>query len=128
MSSRFDGHRSTRGFMHMKIVTSPDGRYILGQFSQPFYSIPQMIHHYTVNKLPIKGAEHMSLLYPVTNELLWCSCWRCMHFSVWIWMRTAVTLFSDMVYHIVVYCRMRRLDCVFEMDLPVIGSFNVVDL
>lgn len=62
--------KSIRGFMHMKIVTSPEGRYILGQFSQPFHSIPQMIHHYTVNKLPIKGAEHMSLMYPISNELL----------------------------------------------------------
>jgi len=68
--------RSPRGFMHMKIVSCDDagscggGHYILGQFSQPFDSIPQMIHHYTINKLPIKGAEHMSLLHPVNNELL----------------------------------------------------------
>ena len=57
--------------MHMKIVNR-DKRFILGQFSQPFDSIPQMIHHYSRNKLPIKGAEHMSLLHPVINELLWC--------------------------------------------------------
>ena len=56
--------------MHMKIV-SRDGKYILGQFSQPFDSIPLMIHHYSISKLPIKGAEHMSLLHPVINELLW---------------------------------------------------------
>jgi SH2 domain-containing adapter protein B/D/E/F len=60
--------------MHMKIVTENiEGggvRYILGQFSQPFTSIPLMIHNYTVNKLPIKGAEHMCLLYPVSHELL----------------------------------------------------------
>jgi len=68
--------RSPRGFMHMKIVSCDDGgscgggHYILGQFSQPFDSIPQMIHHYTINKLPIKGAEHMSLLHPVNHELL----------------------------------------------------------
>ena len=62
--------RSARGFMHMKI-TSRDGRFILGQFSQPFTSIPQMIHHYSISKLPIKGAEHMSLLHPVNHpELL----------------------------------------------------------
>jgi hypothetical protein len=61
----------------MKIVGTKNGgdsgvgcHYILGQFSQPFDSIPQMIHHYTINKLPIKGAEHMSLLHPVNNELL----------------------------------------------------------
>lgn len=66
--------------MHMKIVTetlpSSDGlgtptvQYILGQFSQPFSSIPLMIHNYTVNKLPIKGAEHTCLLYPVKHDEL----------------------------------------------------------
>lgn len=62
--------RSARGFMHMKIVHSEDGKFILGQFSKPFESIPEMIHHYSVNKLPIKGAEHMSLLHPVIDQLL----------------------------------------------------------
>ena len=62
-------YRSAKGFMHMKIVVRDD-IYILGQFSQPFESIPQMIHHYSVYKLPIKGAEHMSLLHPVLHELL----------------------------------------------------------
>ncbi|KAH6940403.1 hypothetical protein HPB50_027553 [Hyalomma asiaticum] len=62
--------KSARGFMHMKIVHNEDGKFILGQFSKPFESIPEMIHHYSVNKLPIKGAEHMSLLYPVIDQLL----------------------------------------------------------
>lgn len=62
--------RSARGFMHMKIVHKPEGRYVLGQFSKPFESIPEMIHHYSLNKLPIKGAEHMSLLHPVIAQLL----------------------------------------------------------
>lgn len=61
--------KSARGFMHMKIVHN-DGQFILGQFSKPFPSIPEMIHHYSINKLPIKGAEHMSLLYPVIDQLL----------------------------------------------------------
>ncbi|ELT89134.1 hypothetical protein CAPTEDRAFT_105551, partial [Capitella teleta] len=61
---------NARGFMHMKI-TNRDGHFILGQFSQPFTSIPLMIHHYSISKLPIKGAEHMSLLHPVNHpELL----------------------------------------------------------
>lgn len=62
--------KSARGFMHMKIVHNSEGKFILGQFSKPFESIPEMIHHYSVNKLPIKGAEHMSLLYPVIDQLL----------------------------------------------------------
>lgn len=57
--------------MHMKIVVDREGKYILGQFSQPFVSIPQMIQYYTVSKLPIKGAEHMSLLFPVNHNVLW---------------------------------------------------------
>lgn len=61
--------RSTQGYMHMKIVRV-DTQYILGQFSQPFRSIASMISHYTCNKLPIKGAEHMSLVYAVTAETL----------------------------------------------------------
>ena len=55
--------------MHMKVVFK-DCAFILGQFSQPFESIPRMIYHYSIYKLPIKGAEHMSLLHPIVNELL----------------------------------------------------------
>jgi len=56
--------------MHMKIVANHDGRFILGQFSQPFCSIAQMLHYYTMNKLPIKGAEHISLTVPVPRKLM----------------------------------------------------------
>jgi hypothetical protein len=64
-------HRSARGFMHMRIQQCPEtGKFILGQFSKPFDNIPEMIHHYTVNRLPIRGAEHMCLLHPVIEQLL----------------------------------------------------------
>lgn len=62
-------YRSAKGFMHMKIVNK-DNKFILGQFSKPFNNIPGMIQHYAMNKLPIRGAEHMSLLYPVIDQLL----------------------------------------------------------
>ncbi|RWS17253.1 SH2 domain-containing adapter protein F-like protein [Dinothrombium tinctorium] len=62
--------KSAKGFMHMKIVQQNDGKYVLGVFSKPFNSIPDMVKHYSVNKLPIRGAEHMSLLYPVIDQLL----------------------------------------------------------
>lgn len=52
--------------MHLKIV-SKDKKYILGQFSKPFDTVPAMIHHYSVNKLNIRGAEHKKLLYPVVQ-------------------------------------------------------------
>ncbi|KAF6717792.1 SH2 domain-containing adapter protein D [Oryzias melastigma] len=66
-SSRF---RSCNGFMHMKFTRTADGRYVLGENSPPFSSIPEVIHHYTTHKLPIRGAEHMSLMYPVIVQTL----------------------------------------------------------
>ncbi|XP_030076001.1 SH2 domain-containing adapter protein D [Microcaecilia unicolor] len=62
--------RSTQGFMHMKFTRTKDNKYILGQNSAPFESICEVIHHYTSRKLPVKGAEHLSLLYPVPVQTL----------------------------------------------------------
>ncbi|KAK7904019.1 hypothetical protein WMY93_016626 [Mugilogobius chulae] len=62
--------RSCKGFMHMKFTQSVDGRYVLGENSPPFCTIPEVIHYYTTHKLPIRGAEHMSLLYPVIVQTL----------------------------------------------------------
>ena len=62
--------RSSHGFMHMRIQRDPAGRVILGQFSKPFSSVPEMVRHYTLNRLPIRGAEHMCLLRPVCEQLL----------------------------------------------------------
>ncbi|XP_010884676.1 SH2 domain-containing adapter protein F [Esox lucius] len=62
--------RSCHGFMHMKFTRSSDGRYVLGENSPPFSSIPEVIHYYTTHKLPIRGAEHLSLLYPVIVQTL----------------------------------------------------------
>lgn len=62
--------RSCKGFMHMKFTQSADGRYVLGENSPPFSTIPEVIHYYTTHKLPIRGAEHMSLLYPVVVQTL----------------------------------------------------------
>lgn len=57
--------------MHMRIQKSGDSdKFILGQFSSPFDSIPQMIKHYSSNQLPIRGAEHMCLVQPVIVQLL----------------------------------------------------------
>ncbi|XP_065352784.1 uncharacterized protein hwt [Cloeon dipterum] len=62
--------KSARGFMHMRIQQEGSGHYILGQFSKPFACIPRMVHYYSVNRLPIRGAEHMCLLHPVIEQLL----------------------------------------------------------
>ncbi|XP_026134394.1 SH2 domain-containing adapter protein F-like [Carassius auratus] len=62
--------RSCYGFMHIKFSQSRDGKFILGENSFPFDSIPEVIHYYTTNKLPIRGAEHLSLLFPVLVQTL----------------------------------------------------------
>ncbi|XP_056132018.1 src homology 2 domain containing transforming protein D, b [Lampris incognitus] len=62
--------RSCQGFMHMKFTHCKDGKYVLGQNSLPFDTIPEVIHFYTTHKLPIKGAEHLSLLFPVLVQTL----------------------------------------------------------
>ncbi|XP_063048523.1 SH2 domain-containing adapter protein F-like, partial [Engraulis encrasicolus] len=75
-SSRMDyslSIRSCHGFLHMKFSREGgrDGvRYVLGENSPPFPSIPQVIHYYTTHKLPIRGAEHLSLLFPVVVQTL----------------------------------------------------------
>ncbi|XP_028257023.1 SH2 domain-containing adapter protein F isoform X3 [Parambassis ranga] len=62
--------KSSQGFMHMKLTRTKENKYILGQNSCPFDSVPEIIHFYSSRKLPIKGAEHMSLLYPVAIRTL----------------------------------------------------------
>ncbi|KAM6425928.1 SH2 domain-containing adapter protein F isoform 2-T4 [Liasis olivaceus] len=60
--------KSSQGFLHMQLLQTEDNKFVLGQHSPPFDNIPEVIHHYASHKLPIKGAEHMSLLYPVSTQ------------------------------------------------------------
>ncbi|XP_048828924.1 SH2 domain-containing adapter protein F-like isoform X4 [Brienomyrus brachyistius] len=62
--------KSSQGFMHMKLSRTKDNKFVLGQNGGPFDSVPEIIHFYSSRKLPIKGAEHMSLLYPVAIRTL----------------------------------------------------------
>ncbi|XP_077569780.1 SH2 domain-containing adapter protein F isoform X1 [Stigmatopora nigra] len=62
--------KSSQGFMHMKLSRTKENKYVLGQNSCPFDSVPDIIYFYSSRKLPIKGAEHMSLLYPVAIRTL----------------------------------------------------------
>ncbi|XP_037033466.1 uncharacterized protein LOC119072371 [Bradysia coprophila] len=62
--------KSAKGFMHMRIQQNNYGQFILGHFSQPFESISKMIRHFCLNRLPVRGAEHMCLLEPVAAQLL----------------------------------------------------------
>ena len=62
--------KSAKGYMHIKILKNPDGYYVLGVHSKCFSTIPEMVHYYSLNRLPIKGAEHMSLRRPILYQLL----------------------------------------------------------
>ncbi|MEQ2304306.1 hypothetical protein AMECASPLE_025693 [Ameca splendens] len=59
--------------MHMKFTQCKDGKYVLGQNSPLFDTIPEAVHFYTTHKLPIRGAEHLSLLFPVQHTRGLCS-------------------------------------------------------
>nr|XP_018915800.1 PREDICTED: uncharacterized protein LOC109043152 [Bemisia tabaci] len=73
-SSRLDyslSLKSARGFMHMRIQRDKESnQFILGHFSNLFVNVPSMIHHYSLNRIPIRGAEHMRLLHPLPEQLL----------------------------------------------------------
>ncbi|XP_058831050.1 uncharacterized protein LOC131689775 [Topomyia yanbarensis] len=63
--------KSAKGYMHMRIQRDPEtAQFILGQFSRPFPTIPDMIRHFCLNRLPVRGAEHMCLLEPVIAQIL----------------------------------------------------------
>lgn len=61
--------RSAKGFIHMRITQSGESFY-LGQSDRPFDTIPDLIRHYTLNRLPAKGAEHVGLLRPLAHQIL----------------------------------------------------------
>ncbi|XP_050440509.1 SH2 domain-containing adapter protein F [Adelges cooleyi] len=61
--------KSAKGIIHMKI-TSTNGKNYLGQSDRSFNTIPELIRHYTLNKLPAKGAEHVGLIRPITQQIL----------------------------------------------------------
>ncbi|PAA88702.1 hypothetical protein BOX15_Mlig022640g1 [Macrostomum lignano] len=51
--------------IHMRIERTQQGQYVLGQYSQPFTSVPLMIRHYGEHLLPIKGIDRIILGMPV---------------------------------------------------------------
>ncbi|XP_038627285.1 SH2 domain-containing adapter protein D isoform X2 [Tachyglossus aculeatus] len=62
--------RSSQGFLHMKFTRTKEDKYVLGQHSGPFASIPEAVHYYCARPLPVQGAEHLALLYPITVQTL----------------------------------------------------------
>ena len=65
------GFRSSGGVLHMKIVRH-NSSYILGQFSQPFDSVPEMVQFFSQGKLPIRGTDEICLVHPVICSKQWC--------------------------------------------------------
>ncbi|XP_025424650.1 uncharacterized protein LOC112693682 [Sipha flava] len=61
--------KSAKGFIHMRITQSGNQNY-LGHSDRPFGTIPDLIRHYTLNKLPAKGAEHVGLIRPLIHQML----------------------------------------------------------
>ncbi|XP_012863193.1 SH2 domain-containing adapter protein E, partial [Echinops telfairi] len=61
--------KTSQGCVHIIVAQTKDSKYTLNQTSAVFDSIPEVVHYYSNEKLPFKGAEHMTLLYPVHAKL-----------------------------------------------------------
>ncbi|XP_018430099.1 PREDICTED: SH2 domain-containing adapter protein E [Nanorana parkeri] len=57
--------KTSQGCVHIIVAQTKDNKFTLNQTSGVFCSIPEVVHYYSSQKLPFKGAEHMSLLYPI---------------------------------------------------------------
>ncbi|VDO11578.1 unnamed protein product [Rodentolepis nana] len=62
--------RRDRDFLHMKISFDPKSdAFILGEYSQPYPTVPIMVHHYTRNLLPVRGTKPVLLKYPLCRAM-----------------------------------------------------------
>ncbi|XP_026513850.1 SH2 domain-containing adapter protein E [Terrapene carolina triunguis] len=61
--------KTSQGCVHIIVAQTKDNKYTLSQTSGVFGSVPEVVHHYSTEKLPFKGAEHMTLLHPVHSKL-----------------------------------------------------------
>ncbi|KAK3097127.1 hypothetical protein FSP39_006619 [Pinctada imbricata] len=53
--------------MHLRIGLE-HGEYILGENSQPFPTVPELIAYYTKHELPIQNANHIRLQFPIPRN------------------------------------------------------------
>ncbi|XP_069914747.1 SH2 domain-containing adapter protein D [Oryctolagus cuniculus] len=60
--------RSSQGFLHLKFARTRDNQFVLGQHSGAFASVPELVLRYSSRPLPVQGAEHLALLYPVATQ------------------------------------------------------------
>uniref|UniRef100_A0A8C9CYY2 SH2 domain-containing adapter protein E n=1 Tax=Phocoena sinus TaxID=42100 RepID=A0A8C9CYY2_PHOSS len=61
--------KTSQGCVRIIAAQTKDNMYTLNQMHAVFDSIPEVVHYYSNEKLPFKGAEHMTLLYPVHSKL-----------------------------------------------------------
>ena len=61
--------------MHLRIGLDK-GEYILGENSQPFPTVPELINYYTRHELPIQNANHIKLQFPIprVQGVFWETC------------------------------------------------------
>lgn len=57
-------------FLHMKISRNQSGQFILGEYSQPYASVPQMIYHYSRTLVPVRGADCVTLTHPICRRVV----------------------------------------------------------
>lgn len=62
---------SSHGFIHLRITKQKNG-YVLGQHSQPFVSLSEMIAYFCQYKLNVRGITHRCLQYPLPR---WWKLW-----------------------------------------------------
>ncbi|CAH8833439.1 unnamed protein product [Trichobilharzia szidati] len=58
-----------KSFLHMRISRNSAGQYILGEYSQPYTSVSQMIYHYARTLVPVLGAYSVTLTHPVLKRI-----------------------------------------------------------
>ena len=63
-------YRTRDDVIHMVISRTRDGLWILGEFSAPFHSVPEMIAFYATHRLKISDTMQLSLKYPLPEEYL----------------------------------------------------------
>ncbi|XP_018016173.1 uncharacterized protein LOC108672922 [Hyalella azteca] len=63
--------KAASGFMHLKIQYHSEANgFKMGRGDQLFPSVPHIVHHHSIHKLPVKGAENMFLVKPIISETL----------------------------------------------------------
>uniref|UniRef100_A0A8C6CB89 SH2 domain-containing adapter protein E n=1 Tax=Monodon monoceros TaxID=40151 RepID=A0A8C6CB89_MONMO len=61
--------KTSQGCVCIIAAQTKYNKYTLNQMRAVFDSIVEVVHYYSNEKLPFKGAEHMTLLYPVHSKL-----------------------------------------------------------